>query len=103
MQKKDRLLWARPRDLAQQTQTVGKPVSFADKLVARALAIAFHPCESPGQAVVQFLNTLARASQHGLEVRIRREGLRRMHQRQQHYQSDGRLNRPKGAIRPPGL
>ena len=34
--------------------------------------------------VLQFLDTLARASQHSLQVRIRRDGPRWMHQRQQH-------------------
>src|SRR5580704_5740348 len=80
---------------------MGKTASLGDKLVARALAVAFHPCESPGRSVVQFLNTLARTSQHSLKVRIRREG--RMHHRQQHQRCDGRLNRPKGAIRPHSL
>src|SRR5258708_39546255 len=78
-------------------------MSLADKLVARALAIAFHPREPASRAVVQFLNTLARAGQHSLQVRIRREGPRWMHQRQQHQQSDGRLNRSIGTIRPSGL
>jgi len=37
-----------PEILAQQTQTIGKPVSLGDKLVVRALAIGFHARESPG-------------------------------------------------------
>src|ERR1700719_689155 len=83
-------------------QTVGKPVSLGDKLVVGALAIAFHMRESPGQALIQFLNTLARASQRSILVRIGREGPRWMHQRHQHQQCDGRLNRGKSAIRPSG-
>jgi hypothetical protein len=78
-------------------------VALGDKLVVCVLAIAFHPCESPRHAVIQFLNTLARASQRSVLVRIRREGKRWMYQRQEHEQSDGRLNRPKDAIRPSGL
>src|SRR5882757_9955873 len=68
---------------------MGNPVSLGDKLV--------------GRAVIQFFNTLARARQRSVLVRIRREGPRWMHKRQQYEQSDGRLSRPKDAIRPSGL
>lgn len=78
-------------------------MGLGGKLVACALLVAFYACESPSQAVVQFLNTLSGTSQNRLQVRIRREDPRWMHQRRQHKQSDARLNRLEGAIRPSGL
>src|ERR1700681_132749 len=80
----------------------GIAVSLGDKLVVGALAIAFHMRESPGHAVIQFLNTLTRASQSSVLVRIGRGCWRWMHKRHQHQQCDGRLNRRKSAIRPSG-
>src|SRR5216684_8602473 len=78
-------------------------MGLGDELVVRALAIGFYARESPGRAIVQFFDTLARASERCVLVRIRREGPRWIHQRQQHEQSDGRLNRTKDAIGPSGL
>src|SRR5260221_2792025 len=75
-------------------------MGLGDELVVRALAIGFYARESPGRAVVQFFNALARACQRSVLVGIRCEGARWMHQRQQREQSDGRLDRPKDTIRP---
>src|SRR5262249_14760200 len=61
--------------------------------VVRALATAFHPYEPPAQAIVYFLNTLARTGQGRVLVRICGKGKRCMRQREEQEQSDGPLNR----------
>ena len=77
-------------------------MSFGGKLVVRALAAAVHPDEPSARAVVYFLDTLARAGQRSVLIRIRRRSPRWINQREQHEQSDGPSNRPKGPIRPSG-